>query len=94
MAFNQHAPANFDELADQATRAFVARFHREPLLVAGAPGRVNLLGEHVDYVGGWVLPIATSAPNEPGDSSSTCARRSQTVMTMIPASLAAAMVSR
>ena len=30
-----------------------------PAATAQAPGRVNLLGEHTDYNGGYVLPIAT-----------------------------------
>jgi galactokinase len=29
-----------------------------PLLVAWAPGRVNLIGEHTDYNEGYVLPVA------------------------------------
>jgi len=37
---------------------FEAAFGRPPDAVASAPGRVNLLGEHTDYNGGLVLPIA------------------------------------
>ena len=37
---------------------FMDRFGREPDVVASAPGRVNLIGEHTDYNGGEVLPIA------------------------------------
>ncbi|HEU5040115.1 MAG TPA: galactokinase family protein, partial [Gemmatimonadales bacterium] len=33
-------------------------FHRRPVVVASAPGRVNLIGEHTDYNGGPVLPVA------------------------------------
>lgn len=33
-------------------------YGNEPLFIVRAPGRVNLLGEHVDYNGGWVLPVA------------------------------------
>jgi galactokinase len=29
-----------------------------PVLVASAPGRVNLIGEHTDYNGGLCLPLA------------------------------------
>ncbi len=37
---------------------FEQLFKRKPLVVTRAPGRVNLLGEHVDYNQGVVLPAA------------------------------------
>jgi galactokinase len=37
---------------------FRAQYGRLPDVVASAPGRVNIIGEHLDYNGGEVLPIA------------------------------------
>jgi galactokinase len=37
---------------------FQERFGETPAHIVRAPGRVNLLGEHVDYNDGFVLPIA------------------------------------
>ncbi len=45
-------------MKDKVCEAFRVRFGREPEIVVRAPGRVNLLGEHVDYNEGWVLPAA------------------------------------
>lgn len=44
--------------ADRAAELFARHFDRPPDRVASAPGRVNLIGEHIDYCGGFVLPIA------------------------------------
>lgn len=41
-----------------AAEFFTRTFGRPPEYVASAPGRVNLIGEHLDYNGGEVLPIA------------------------------------
>lgn len=41
-----------------AERAFRERYGHRPAGVAFAPGRVNLIGEHVDYCGLPVLPAA------------------------------------
>jgi galactokinase len=41
-----------------ATDTFRSRFNRSPAGVWSAPGRVNLIGEHTDYNGGYVLPFA------------------------------------
>src|SRR5918998_6461487 len=38
--------------------AFRAEFGREPDGLWSAPGRLNLIGEHVDYAGGLCLPLA------------------------------------
>src|SRR5688572_18883583 len=40
------------------TGGFTFRFGGNPQFVAGAPGRVNLIGEHTDYNEGFVLPMA------------------------------------
>ncbi|NWY47011.1 GALK1 Galactokinase, partial [Sylvia atricapilla] len=41
-----------------ARRAHEAAFGAAAVLAAWAPGRVNLIGEHTDYNGGFVLPMA------------------------------------
>ncbi len=41
-----------------ATALFHSTFSSRPVVVASAPGRVNLIGEHTDYNGGPVLPVA------------------------------------
>ena len=42
----------------RAAEAYRRRFGAAPDVIAGAPGRVNLIGEHTDYNGGFVLPCA------------------------------------
>jgi galactokinase len=37
---------------------FPTLFNCHPTAIADAPGRVNLIGEHTDYNGGFVLPTA------------------------------------
>lgn len=43
---------------DKLVRAFMQRYQRRPAIIAAAPGRVNLIGEHTDYNGLPVLPMA------------------------------------
>lgn len=52
---------------------FAAQYHKNAEAIYFTPGRVNLIGEHIDYNGGLVLPCAISlgtwvaiAPNNEG----------------------------
>jgi galactokinase len=46
------------DAARTAAEAFAERFGQQPEGVWAAPGRVNVIGEHTDYNGGFVLPVA------------------------------------
>jgi galactokinase len=46
------------DLRQRLITTYQERFGKEPEYIARAPGRVNLLGEHVDYNDGFVLPAA------------------------------------
>ncbi|MGH3090582.1 MAG: galactokinase [Rubrobacteraceae bacterium] len=46
------------EVEEKAVRAYGEKFGEKPEIVASAPGRINLIGEHTDYNGGFVLPCA------------------------------------
>ncbi len=45
-------------LQEKVTQAFQQQFAEPPTLIARAPGRVNLIGEHTDYNDGFVFPMA------------------------------------
>ncbi len=45
-------------LRDEAAAKLKLHFDHDQPLSAAAPGRVNLIGEHIDYCDGFVLPLA------------------------------------
>jgi len=49
---------NYDELKEKFCRIYGGS--REDLRIFSGPGRVNLIGEHIDYCGGYVFPAALS----------------------------------
>ena len=51
-------PIPHEERVETLIAAFERQFGRRPEGIAEAPGRINLIGEHVDYNEGLVLPFA------------------------------------
>lgn len=45
-------------ISSQVLAAYKSRFKTSPALLLRSPGRINLIGEHTDYHGGFVLPAA------------------------------------
>ncbi len=52
------ATESLDQLVNSASDQFERRYRRAPRWVVAAPGRVNIIGEHIDYNDGFVLPMA------------------------------------
>ncbi|MDA8563560.1 galactokinase [Mariniblastus sp.] len=50
--------SDFQDLVSETTKTFRDRFGSDPVWVVAAPGRVNLIGEHIDYNDGFVMPMA------------------------------------
>ncbi len=46
------------DLVSDAASGLAARFQAKATITAAAPGRVNLIGEHIDYCDGFVMPFA------------------------------------
>ena len=56
-SFNKNLKMD-DHLLESAIHKFTDLYRSAPTAAAFAPGRVNLIGEHVDYNEGLVLPFA------------------------------------
>lgn len=50
--------SDLQSLVSETVQVYRDRFGSEPDWVAAAPGRVNLIGEHIDYNDGFVMPMA------------------------------------
>jgi len=48
-------------MRDELVAKFFEQYHQYPIATYFAPGRVNLIGEHIDYNGGLVMPCAITA---------------------------------
>jgi galactokinase len=72
-------------LRDRIALRFAYAFGASPDLIARAPGRVNLIGEHTDYNDGFVLPAAIGV-----ETMVAAARRSDGVIRVLAADLGGA----
>lgn len=52
---------SFDTIYRNAIKTFRELFKAEADVVSCAPGRVNMIGEHIDYNDGYVLPMVRHA---------------------------------
>jgi len=52
------ASEHLTQLVSDTAQRFEENFQSPPRWIVAAPGRVNLIGEHVDYNDGFVLPMA------------------------------------
>lgn len=50
---------SIEVLVKKAKETYRKEFEEEPTIVVSAPGRVNLIGDHVDYNDGFVLPMVS-----------------------------------
>ncbi len=46
------------DLVSETVSSFKERYQTDPTWIVAAPGRVNLIGEHIDYNDGFVMPMA------------------------------------
>ncbi len=46
------------KLEPDVVESFEKKWLSAPAMLCKAPGRVNIIGEHTDYTGGYVLPVA------------------------------------
>ena len=49
---------NLQQLTERVAAEFQKQYGRPPHWIVAAPGRVNVIGEHIDYNDGFVLPMA------------------------------------
>lgn len=49
---------NLSDLVANASNGLTDKFQTKATTTAAAPGRVNLIGEHIDYCDGFVMPFA------------------------------------
>ncbi len=70
-------PGDPDAVVDALASWFAELHGRPPAGVYAAPGRVNLIGEHVDYNGGLCLPMAL-----PHATYAACAPRNDDTVTV------------
>ncbi|BDS07506.1 galactokinase [Oceaniferula spumae] len=54
----EHDDNSYEKLKKTLVEKFEDHFGTRPFFLVAAPARVNLIGEHIDYCDGFVLPLA------------------------------------